>query len=114
MKLMPWKPHKTMAVGIKTESNWGGIAIYKLVGVEQGDLRSVQYRYEFGDSMTRMRSAKIRWAIPRRRAEDGAKPVEPIPYFNTSESGRVYLDEAEGCNPYWGALWAVEYVKAGR
>jgi hypothetical protein len=112
LRLMPWKPAKTKAVGAKLESNWGGIAIYELVGVEQGELVAVKYRYEFGDSMSRMRSAKIRWAIPRRRAEDGDKPVDPIPYFNTSHSGRVYLDQAEMCYPGWGPMWGAEYVRA--
>jgi hypothetical protein len=106
MRLIPWKPNKKSAVGVKLESNWGGVAIYELIGAEQGDLIAVRYRYEFGDEMTRMRTAKIRWSMPRRSAEDGNKPSEPLPYFNTSDSGRVYLDEVEACAPGWGPLYA--------
>jgi hypothetical protein len=111
MTLVPWKPYKTDAVGVKPKSNWGGIVIYSLVGIDRGELTAVAYRYEWGDTMSRMRRAKIRWAIPRRRAADGARPLEAIPYFNTSHSGRVYLDEVERCFPGWGALWGAEYCK---
>jgi hypothetical protein len=108
MKLMPYKEYPTNAVGVQHETNWGGIVIYALVGAEQGDLTAVRFRYEYGDTMSCMRKAKIRWAIPKRKASEGARPVEPIPYFNT-QGGRVYLDEVEMCSPGWGPMWRAEY-----
>jgi hypothetical protein len=110
MKLIPYKKYPTKVVGVQHETNWGGIAIYELVGAEQGDLTAVRFRYEYGDTMSYMRKAKIRWAIPKRAASDGNRPVEPIPYFNT-RSGRIYLDEVEMCSPGWGPMWSAEYKK---
>jgi hypothetical protein len=111
VKLIPYKEHKTRPVGVKHETNWGGIAIYELVGEDQGDITAVRWRYEWGDTMSRMRSSKIRWAIPRRRAADGARPKEAVPYFNTGNSGRAYLDEVERCSPGWGPLRGAEYCE---
>lgn len=115
MKIVPYKKHRTEAVAIKHDVRIGGmrslIMIYAFVGVSRGELVAVRYRYEGLDYMSRMHTAKIYWAIPERNAADGARPVEPIPYFNTSDSGRVYLDEVEMCSPGWGAAWGVEYCK---
>jgi hypothetical protein len=108
MKLIPYKAYPVKAVGVKHETNFGGIAIYETIGAGQGDLTAVRFRYEYGDTMSYMRTAKIRWAIPKRKASDGAKPAEPIPYFNT-RSGRIYLDEVEMCSPGWGPVWRAEY-----
>jgi hypothetical protein len=104
MRLIPYRTYTTKAIGVQHETNCGGIAIYELIGADKGGLAAVRFRYEYGDTMSYMRVAKIRWSIPRRKAADGAKPTEPIPYFN-ARSGRVYMDEVEACSPGWGSLW---------
>jgi hypothetical protein len=109
MKWIPYEDDGRKAVAVKHFSNWGGLAIYEFVGADKGELEAVRFRFEDGDDMTKMRKSKIRWAIPKRRAEDGDKPVEPVPYF-VSDSERYYLDEFEMCSPGWGAAWSVEYV----
>jgi hypothetical protein len=108
MKPRKQETYPDSPVGVKHETNWGGIVIYKLIGVDRGELTAVRYRYEWGDDKSRMSRAKIRWCVPRRKASDGNKPIYPIPYFNTCGS-RIYLDEVEACSPGWGELWAADY-----
>jgi hypothetical protein len=104
MKMIPYKAYSTKAVGLKAETVWGGLVIYELVGADKGDLEAVRFRYEYrNNTMSYMRTAKVRWAIPKRKAYGGEKPVT-TPYFNTKD-GRIYLDEVEACSPGWGPLW---------
>jgi hypothetical protein len=110
MKLIPYKKYHVRAVGVKHETNLGGIAIYETIGAGQGELTAVRFRHEYGGAMSYMRKAKIRWAIPKRAASDGNRPVEPIPYFKT-DGERIYLDEVEMCSPGWGPMWGAEYEK---
>jgi hypothetical protein len=90
MKLVPYKKCRVAPIGTLPTTDGGGIAVYAVISdvAEQ----YVRYRYEWVNTMSRMRTAKIRWKLNEQDTDNNLLPGEASPCVRTG-LGEVFLTE---------------------
>jgi hypothetical protein len=90
MKLVPYKKYSVAPIGTLPMPDGGGVAVYAVISdvAEQ----YARYRYEWVNTMSRMRTAKIRWKPNKQDTDNNLLPGEASPYIRTG-LGEVFLTE---------------------